>query len=272
MLTESPFAKVVKSRDTALLYGAFNLRKKESKWRDVRLRKAVNYAINRDELRKYAAKGNAYNLAGFIPTGEYGHHPGLDLYSYQTAEARALLTEAGYKNGLDVKMIVTEAFQLEAQIMSKMLERVGLRVQPDVLTVPEWFSKIYIPYLDKPAEEQDWDIGISYFADWFAHGGASFLPYSYVDEGEFRWIQYDSYCEEMWIEIKKTVGRNEQEDKIRQMQKYIYDQAYSLFIYSPLTLYAVNKEVKFVPQKSLWMRLKETSVTKNHWSLRGKNN
>jgi len=35
-----------------------------------------------------------------------------------------------------------------------------------------------------------------------------------------------------------------------------------------LNLYAVNKAVSFVPQKFQWLRLKETSVTDNHWSVR----
>jgi len=37
-----------------------------------------------------------------------------------------------------------------------------------------------------------------------------------------------------------------------------------------LTLYAVNKEVNFIPQKFGVLRLKETSVTDNHWSVREK--
>jgi hypothetical protein len=56
------------------------------------------------------------------------------------------------------------------------------------------------------------------------------------------------------------------------MVQYAYNKAMKLFIYSPITLYAVNKEVNFVPQKSWWLILKETSVTENHWSIRGKNN
>ena len=65
-VAESPFAKVVKRKDVTLLMGWFNQRKKGSKWRDIRLRKAVNYAINRKELWKYGAKGNAFNLGGYI--------------------------------------------------------------------------------------------------------------------------------------------------------------------------------------------------------------
>jgi hypothetical protein len=53
------------------------------------------------------------------------------------------------------------------------------------------------------------------------------------------------------------------------MEKYLYDRAHALFIYSPLTLYAVNKEVNLVPFKDGFLNLKETSVTDNHWSVRG---
>jgi len=40
-------------------------------------------------------------------------------------------------------------------------------------------------------------------------------------------------------------------------------------LWKSLTLYAVNKEVQFVPHEDSWLQLKETSVTDNHWSVRG---
>jgi len=84
-----------------------------------------------------------------------------------------------------------------------------------------------------------------------------------------RFIEYDPVYEQMWKEMAKTVNTEVQEEKIRKMEQYIYDRAYALFIYSPLSLYAVNKEVNFVPQKFSLIRLKETSVTDKHWSVRG---
>ncbi|NIO10005.1 MAG: hypothetical protein GTO40_19170 [Deltaproteobacteria bacterium] len=68
--------------------------------------------------------------------------------------------------------------------------------------------------------------------------------------------------------MAQTVDEGAQDEKMRQIEQYIYERAYAVFIYSPLNLYAVNKEVNFVPQKSLYLRLKETSVTDNHWSVR----
>ncbi len=269
-VAESPFAKVVKSKNISLFGASFNQRKRDSKWRDVRLRKALNYAINRKELWKYGAKANAYNLAGFIPAGAYGHNPNLTLYTYDTTKARSLLAEAGYPEGFEVKIITPEAWKLETQIMRRMLERIGLKVRFDVLTWPEYLRKIYIPILDKPPEEQDWDIAIFRWPNHFAHTGATFLTFGFTEESDFRWIEYDPVYEGMWKDMARTVNREAQQEKIRQMGQYLYDRAYSLFIYSPLTLYAVNKEVNFVPQKLLYLRLKETSVTDNHWSVRAK--
>jgi peptide/nickel transport system substrate-binding protein len=268
---ESPFAKVVKSRDVTLLWGFFNQRKRDSKWRDVRLRTAVNYAINRKELWKYGAKGNAYNLEGYlIPPGAYGHNSNLPPWTYDTTKARSLLAEAGYPNGFEVKIITYEALKLEAQIIRRVLERIGLKVTLDVLTYPEFNRKIYIPRLDKPPEEQDWDIGIHAVQDWYGHTGASFLPINFLEESEQRWIEYDPIYEEMWKDMAGTVDPETQEERIRKLVQYVYDRAYCLFIYTPLTLYAVNKEVNLVPQRSIFLRLKETSVTDNHWSVRAK--
>ena len=72
----------------------------------------------------------------------------------------------------------------------------------------------------------------------------------------------------MWKDMAQTVDEKAQDEKMRQMEQYIYERAYMVFIYSPLNLYAVNKEVNFVPQKCGNLRLKETSVTDNHWSVR----
>jgi peptide/nickel transport system substrate-binding protein len=267
-VAESRFAKVVKSKDTISLYGFINQRVKGSKWRDIRLRKALNYAINRKELWKYAAKGNAYNLGGFIPPEAYGHKPHLDLYTYDTNKARSLLAEAGYPGGFKIKLITWTAWELEARIISRMMERISLDVELDVLTHPEYWRKTYHPILDKPPEEQDWDITIHGQGDYYGHPGASILPYPFLEESNARWIEYDPVYEKSWKEMATIVDPSTQEEKLRQLVEYVYDQAHVVFIYSPLTLYAVNKEVNFVPQKSVFVRLMETSVTDSHWSVR----
>ncbi|UCF83279.1 MAG: hypothetical protein JSV50_19215, partial [Desulfobacteraceae bacterium] len=211
-MAESPFAKVVKNRDVSLLLGIFNQRKRESKWRDSRLRKALNYAMNRKELWKYGARGNAYNLEGFpIPPGAYGHNPNLTPWTYDTTKARALLAEAGYPEGFEVKIITHEALQVEAKIIKRMLERIGLKARLDIFAYPEWLRKTYMPVLDKPPEEQDWDMAFTCWWDIYGHTGAAFLPFYLIEASDFRWIEYDPVYEEMWKEMARTVDPKVQE-------------------------------------------------------------
>jgi peptide/nickel transport system substrate-binding protein len=269
-VAKSPFAKVVKSRDSTQTHSAINQRKKESKWRDIRLRKALNYTLNREELLEYGAKGNAYNLGGHIPPGARGHNPNLTLYTYDTTKARSLLAEAGYPNGFEITLITPEAQKLEAEIMKRMYERIGLKVKLEVFSFPGWLRKIYAPLLDKPAEDQEWDVSVCYNNDFYGHSGAAHLVYPFLEDSGIRWIEFDPAYEKMWKGMAGTVDEKAQDEKMQQMEQYVYDRAYAVFIYSPLNLYAVNKEVNFVPQKSLNLRLKETSVTDNHWSVRSK--
>ena len=54
---------------------------------------------------------------------------------------------------------------------------------------------------------------------------------------------------------------------IAQIERHTRDQAYFLFLYSPIQLYAVNKAVNFRPVVGA-LRLVNISVTDEHWSVR----
>jgi len=151
-----------------------------------------------------------------------------------------------------------------------MLGRIGLKVRLDLLTYPEFLRKTYIPVLDKPPEEQDWDIALTSLTDWYSHAGASFLTWPFLEQSEYRWIEYNRAYEEMWKDMITTVDSEARKEKIRKLEQYVYENAHMVFIYSPLNLYAVNKEVNFVPVKHEHLLLKETSVTESHWSVRPK--
>ena len=181
------------------------------------------------------------------------------------------MTEAGYPNGFEISIICWAAWHLEAKIIAKMLERVGLKVRLDVLTRPEYLRRVFIPLMVKPPEDQEWDLALDYVSDWYGHLGASFFPY-HLKNSTSRYILHDVVYDDMYHSMASTLTQKAQENKIRRLGEYAYDKAYFLYVYSPVTLYAVNREVNLVPQKSTFLVLKETSVTENHWSVRGKSN
>ena len=76
----------------------------------------------------------------------------------------------------------------------------------------------------------------------------------------------------MYHELLKTTDRTKRFQIYKRANEYVADQAFALFTMGPLALYGVNTEVDFVPHVSQYLYLDYSSVTDNHWSLKGKNN
>src|SRR5262249_23267331 len=133
-MAQSPFGKVVKNRGSLVtMFGLFNMRKAASPWRDVRVRQAVNLGINRDDLIRYASKGNGVVIPAVVPAQDFGYDPGLAPYPFDPVQARHLLHDAGYPNGRPVLLIASEDLDVQATVVSKMLEQIGLQVDLQVL-------------------------------------------------------------------------------------------------------------------------------------------
>jgi peptide/nickel transport system substrate-binding protein len=72
-------------------------------WHDVRIRRAMAYAIDKDAIVKGLLHGVPYDYPRLMP-GELGYDPHLMDYKYNPAKARQLENEAGYANGFDMPL------------------------------------------------------------------------------------------------------------------------------------------------------------------------
>ena len=267
-VAQSPFAKVVKTRDNlGFLFGQFNMLKAGSPWRDVRVRQAVNLAINREDLIRYAAKGNGVIVPALLSVNMFGYDPDLAPYAFDPGKARALLREAGYPDGLAVTLIAPSALEVQATVVSKMLEQVGFTVERQMLDPTVYNQKTRLTELDQPAEQQAWDIALTSWRD--SVNFPAIQPYHvFALGGPSDWVVEEPELQRLYAQVLRTVDREHQQALIRQMERHTRDQAYFLFLYNPIKLYAVNKAVEFVPYVSTLLNLAETSVTEQHWSVR----
>jgi len=67
---------------------------------DPRVRRAVNYAINKDPIVKLAYQGMATPASGPLPPTQWGHHP-VDTYRYDPQRASDLLKDAAADGHFD---------------------------------------------------------------------------------------------------------------------------------------------------------------------------
>ena len=116
---------------------------------DVRVRQAVNYAIDRDEIVTYVLNGYGTSAVGLFPPSFYWADQELTPYTYDTEKAKTLLNEAGWtdtdgdgildKNGTPLKITLvtyTERAELPeiAEVIQQQLKKVGIETELKVLS------------------------------------------------------------------------------------------------------------------------------------------
>ncbi len=268
-VAESPSAMVVKNRAALVtVFGLFNLRKTGSPWQDVRLRQAANMAINREDLIRYATKGNGVVVPALVAAQGFGYDPDLAPYPFDPVKARQLQREAGYAEGLSLNLIAPEVLQVQATVVSKMLEQAGFTVDLQILDATTYNRKVFLSDLEQLPEQQAWDIALISSSPDTMNFPVYILYHQYALNGVWDWIGEQPVLRQLYNEILGTVDRERQQALIRQMERHTSEQAYFLFLYNPIQLYAANNAVHFVPYANGILNLSETSVIDQHWSLR----
>ncbi|MEM9490294.1 MAG: ABC transporter substrate-binding protein, partial [Myxococcota bacterium] len=110
---------------------------------DVRVRQALNYGVNKDNIRKIL-NGTVTSAHGILPDSLPGHNPRIEPYPYDPERARALLAEAGYPDGLTIDYVTIPAFphQRNAQAMQADLRRIGVDMRIELVSPGALFGAI----------------------------------------------------------------------------------------------------------------------------------
>jgi peptide/nickel transport system substrate-binding protein len=115
---------------------------------DVRVRKAINYAIDTEEIIKAVAFGKGTKLgSNFSPAMAQYFQPGLEnTYNVNIEEAKKLLAEAGYKDGFTTTLSVPSNYKFHVntgQVIAEQLKKVGIEVKIELVEWAVWLDRIY---------------------------------------------------------------------------------------------------------------------------------
>ena len=206
-------------------------------------------------------------IPGLVSERAVGYDRDLTPYAFEPGTAQQMLREAGYPPGRPLVLIAPEELEVQATVVSKMLEQVGLTVELQMLDAATYTAKTNLGRLDQPPEQQPWDIALRSFLDYMNF--PIFLLYNnFALDGANDWVIEEPELRQLYEQVMHTADEERQQGVIRQMERHTRDQAYFLFLYNPIGLYAVNKAVELVPYVATILNFAETSVTEQHWSVR----
>jgi len=104
---------------------------------DVRVRQALNYAIDRESIARNILGRPGHAAGQPAARGTFGHDPSLQPFPYDPDKAKLLLAEAGYPSGFDFLLDVVidanggdaEIYQMVAQYLNAVGVKTTLRVR-----------------------------------------------------------------------------------------------------------------------------------------------
>lgn len=109
--------------------------------KDVNVRKALSLAINREELVEYVLDGAGIPATTYLNPSIPGHDDSLPVYEYNVEQAKQLLADAGYADGLTIDGgEIRQSEQAVAEAVQGYLAEVGVNFVFDVVDNATWTS------------------------------------------------------------------------------------------------------------------------------------
>jgi peptide/nickel transport system substrate-binding protein len=205
---------------------------------DVRVRQAVNYAVDRTLILQKVLENYGELLHGPFASAWPGYDPNLKPYPYNPAKAKQLLTQAGYPNGFEATFSITTGAFLKdrdiAEVIASQLGEVGIKVR----LVPTERATLQNTWLAGEFK------GITSVA-W----GTTADP-----DAMLGWTLYnrkghkpDEKLNGLIDKSRKTVDPERRVEVLKELGHYVHDQAYWLFMYAQDEFYAKRKDVPWEP-------------------------
>jgi peptide/nickel transport system substrate-binding protein len=149
-LEREPNLQIERAPGTVLSYLAFNLR--DPTLRDVRVRQAIAYAIDRAPLLQYIWRGFAQPALSVLPPQSWAYDQDVAAYPHNPEKARQLLDAAGYvvrdvaRDGvrfhLTMKTSTEESTRLLAAVLQQQLRDVGIALDIRTFEFATFFADV----------------------------------------------------------------------------------------------------------------------------------
>jgi peptide/nickel transport system substrate-binding protein len=216
-------------------------------FKDPRVRLAINYAVNRAGIADKIMRGLATPAGELSPPGYDGHDPALTP-RFDLAKAKALMKEAGYADGFSVTMMAPNnryiGDQRIAEAVAAMLAKINIKV--DLETMPK--AQYWQRFDDRAADMLmiGWQSDTQDSANFYEF--LVMTPNKETGYGQYNAGNYSNpEVDRLTLETQTMTDPEARTEKLRQIERILYDDAAVLTLQWPHLSWAARKDVKIGP-------------------------
>ena len=233
---EGEFQISVQDANSVLLVG-FN--QDREPFDDSRVRQAINYAINKEDIIEAAFSGYATPLGtNMSPAMGAVYHEGLEeVYGNDIERAKELLAEAGYPEGFSSTIsISTHAgmYTNVAQVVAENLKQIGIELEIEVVEWGVWLERIY--------QGRDYDMTVIDFT-------GELSPYEtmerYLSTADNNFFGFkNAEFDEVMAEVVGETDEGRQLELYQRAQEILNEDAAAAYLADYQFIWAMNKNLE----------------------------
>lgn len=204
---------------------------------DPRVRQAINLAVDKDALIDAVWWGYGQKIGSHFPPVAQGFVDTADTYGYDPDAAVALLEEAGYGDGLTLRMRLPESYPSyvdAGQVIADSLKKVGITCDIEIVDWSTWLSEVY--------NGRDYDLTV------VGHTGRVDPIVLLARYGSTSSENYFNYANDevdaLIASYRTELDETKRADYVAQIQRILAEDVPALYIQTPVMVYVAGKDVR----------------------------
>lgn len=202
------------------------------------VREAFNYAVDREMLIEQTMEGFGTRLfTGMTPVmGEFFNSSLSGAYQYNPEKAKALLTEAGYPEGISTTITVPSNYLIHvntAIVLADQLKASGITLEIKQVDWNTWLKEVYV--------DRNYETTVIALTSNFPPRD---VMSRYVSTSSDNFINFNSAeFDSMYAALLATTEASEQIGLYHRMQEILVEDNASVFLQDPSNIVAVKKGI-----------------------------
>ena len=234
------YYQLIEQPSHSYTYLGFNLRKKI--FQEKRVREAIAYAINREEIIDLLFFSHGTICHGPFMPGSGAYPKKLKPRRYDPEKSRALLRELGYnkENPLRFEVVTNTGNDTRiyaAQIIQHQLRKVGIEMKIRTMEWQAFLNTVVMPH-NFEAVLMGWSLSLipDAYSIWHSDGDR---------KGGFNFIGYhNAEVDRLIVESEKIVDPEKFAQNYRKLFEMIVNDYPYIFLYIPNSITAVNRKIE----------------------------
>jgi ABC-type transport system substrate-binding protein len=210
-----------------VLFTSVIMLKNQGPLADKNVRLAMNHALNKEAMVKYADFGNSIPARSSLGLkGAFGAYPENQPFEYDLQKAKDLLNSTPYKDGFTVKMLCVDLGKEIGEMIKSDLEKLNILVELEIVPRSLLIEKVVgerirtqeLPPYDLILRQVDNPIvNLAFTGGWGFFSKSSWA------------LLNDKGYDERYIQAIQSTNMPEHEENLKRLDQYFHDEALSLF-------------------------------------------